>query len=334
MHFHGETSGPGGELAHQALIYGSDAEFMEVALPLIEQGLGSEEPTLVSVQTRHIDNLGAALGGTPEGLSLTPAEDWYETSARSRDKLARWAAEQTDHGRRVRVIAEPPWAVGNPSRLRDWARHEAVVNVAFASLPAMFVCPYDAQSLPEEVLAYARDTHPELLDGTGSRPSGSYVDPREFCDRLDSTIEVQRHAPSVETMFGLGDLPAIRRLVASLAIDAGLSGSRTEEIVLSVNEIATNAVLHGSPPSTIRAWRRVDEIIFEVTDAGEGIRDSLAGQLPPPPEGLGGRGLWLTRLLSDAVEICNAGGCTVTIHAAAGEEEPASAVGELPCQSR
>jgi hypothetical protein len=46
-------------------------------------------------------------------------------------------------------------------------------------------------------------------------------------------------------------------------------------------------------------------------------RVELAGQLRPPTQGVGGRGLWLTRLLSDAVEIRNGNGCTVAIHATA-----------------
>ena len=66
----------------------------------------------------------------------------------------------------------------------------------------------------------------------------------------------------------------------------------------------------------MRGWEADGEVIVEVTDAGDGIGDVLAGQLPPPPDELGGRGLWLARLLCDAVEVCDVGGCTVTMHAA------------------
>jgi anti-sigma regulatory factor (Ser/Thr protein kinase) len=127
-------------------------------------------------------------------------------------------------------------------------------------------------------------------------------------------LQAQQQPPSLELQFGLEDLPAMRRLIGSFALDAGLTGSRTEEIVLAANEIATNAVIHGRPPNTLRAWDADGEIIVEVTDAGDGIRDPLAGRRPPPPDSLSGRGLWLTRLLFDAVEVRNAGGCTVTMH--------------------
>jgi anti-sigma regulatory factor (Ser/Thr protein kinase) len=311
----GEASGPDG-FVHQALIYDSDSEFMDVALPFVEEGLSAKQPSLVAVQARHIENLDAALGGMPDGVTLYPVEDWYETSARTREKFAGWAAERTNRGARARLMGEPPWALGHEAQVRDWARHESVINVAFASLPVTFVCPYDARALPEEVLEHARGTHPETVDTGGSSPSGSYVDPRDFCGRLDSTVEAQRRQPSLELQFGLEDLPAVRRLVGSFALDAGVTGSRTEEIVLAANEIATNAVIHGRPPATVRTWHADGEIIVEVTDAGDGIRDVLAGQLKPPAADLGGRGLWLTRLLCDAVEVCDAGGCAVTMHAA------------------
>ncbi len=315
MRLGGEASEHGNGFAHQALIYGSDREFLDVALRFVEEGLASGEPVLVAVPDRHVENLRDALGGTPEGVTLHVAEDWYETSARTRDKFARWAGERTEGGHRARLVGEPPWAVGHAAMVRDWARHEAVINVAFTSLPVSFICPYDAQALPDEVLGHARETHPEMVDGEGSSPSDAYTDPVEFCDRLDSTVKAQRLQPALEAPFGLEDLAAVRRLVGSLALDAGLNGSRTEEFVLAVNEVATNAVIHGRPPATVRGWDSGGEVIVEVTDAGDGIRDALAGQLSPPPDDLGGRGLWLTRLLCDAVEMCDVGGCTVTLHA-------------------
>jgi anti-sigma regulatory factor (Ser/Thr protein kinase) len=312
----GEASVPGSGFNHQALIYGSDREFMDVALPFVEAGLSSKEPTLVAVQDRHVENMRAALDGTPEGLTLCPVEDWYETSARTREKFSRWAGEQTDSGSRARLMGEPPWALGREAQVRDWARHESVNNVAFAGRPVTFVCPYDARALPEEVLGHARGTHPEIVDADGVSASASYEDPPDFCRRMDSTIEAQHGAPAMELSFGLKDLPRVRRTLWSFARDAGMAGWRADELVLAVNEITTNAVIHGRPPATVRVWHADDEIVIEVADAGEGIRDSLAGQLTPPATALGGRGLWLTRLLCDAVEVRNAGGSAVTVRAA------------------
>ncbi|HEY6637638.1 MAG TPA: sensor histidine kinase [Solirubrobacterales bacterium] len=316
MPSNGRAPVPGRGLAHRALIYGSDREFMDVALPFVESGLRSGQPTLVTVQDRHCKNLGDALGGTAAGLTLCPAEDWYETSARTRDKFARWVAEHAWIGGRGRLIAEPPWALGHEAQVRDWARHESVINIAFEGQPLTLICPYDARALPEEILRHARGTHPEIVDGDGVSVSPSYEDPTDFCRRMDSAVEAQRGAPALELSFGLEVLPEVRRTVRSFAQEAGMVDWRAEELVLAVNEIATNAVVHGRPPATARVWHADDEIVVEVADGGDGIHDALAGQLTPPPTALGGRGLWLTRLLCDAVDVRSPRGSAVTVRAA------------------
>jgi anti-sigma regulatory factor (Ser/Thr protein kinase) len=316
--------GTGGGFRHQALLYDSDREFMEVALPFVEDGLSAGQPTLVAVQDRHVENLRAALGGTPDRVTLYPVEEWYETSARTRQKFATWAAEQTERGGRARLMGEPPWAVGQEAQVRDWARHESVINVAFAGQPVTFICPYEAGALPEDVLAHARCTHPEIVSADGVAASTSYENPLDFCRGLDCGADTRRNRPDLELEFDLEALAAVRRAIGSFAIDAGLSGSRMEEIVLAVNEITTNAVIHGRPPAAVRAWRTENEIVVEVTDAGDGIRDALAGQLMPPTASGGGRGIWLARLLFDAVEVRNGTGCTVTMHAATPSDRAAT----------
>jgi anti-sigma regulatory factor (Ser/Thr protein kinase) len=123
--------------------------------------------------------------------------------------------------------------------------------------------------------------------------------------------------PELEMEFALQDLPAVRRLVGSFALDAGLDVPRTEDFVLAVNEITTNAVIHGRPPATVRAWETGGGVVVEVTDTGEGIRDTHAGQYLPPAESRGGRGLWVARRLCDELEMSSDGaGCTVTLRAA------------------
>ena len=142
------------------------------------------------------ENLHAALGGTPTGVTLFSVEQWHETSARTRDKFGRWVAEHAGSRGRVRVIGEPPWAIGHEAQVRDWARHEAVLNVAFAEYPVSFICPYDATVLPPEIIEHAaqhpsRDRRPV---GYTSR-SEAYEDPLEFCRRLDSCGRPGRRRP-------------------------------------------------------------------------------------------------------------------------------------------
>jgi anti-sigma regulatory factor (Ser/Thr protein kinase) len=314
MQYEGEASAPGDEFSHSALIYGSDDAFLDVALPFVEHGLAGSEPTLVAVSAQNVENLRAMIGGEPEGVTLLSVEEWFETSASTREKFARWIGEKAGR-QRVRVIGEPPWAVGNEAQIRDWARYESVLNVAFADIPASFVCIYDARELPQEILEHALCTHPLIASAAGPVHSGAYEDPHEFCSRLDSDVEQPEGEPSTMLDFDLSDLRKIRRLVTSEAVASGLPGSRADELALAVNELASNAVIHGHLPAALRIWQGDGELICEVSDAGDGIDDALAGQLAPPAEKIGGRGLWLTRMLCDAVEIRNRVGCTVAIHA-------------------
>jgi anti-sigma regulatory factor (Ser/Thr protein kinase) len=316
-----EGSAEADGFVHSALIYRSDREFMKVARPFVEEGSARSEPTLVAVQARNAENLRSALGGEPEGVTLLSVEQWYETSALTRDKFARWA-RQGINGERVRLIGEPPWAVGNDAQIRDWARHESMINLAFEGMPVSFLCPYDARALPSEIVEYAQSTHPALAAPEGITQSARYQDPVEFCGRLDAASSGPAGDPLAEVNFALADLPTLRRLVTATAIDAGLEGDRAGELAVAVNEVATNAIVHGAPPATLGIWVREGEFVCEVSDAGAGVEDPLAGQLTPPADGRGGRGLWLARRLCDAVEIRNGIRSVVSLHATAPLREP------------
>jgi anti-sigma regulatory factor (Ser/Thr protein kinase) len=314
MKYEGGASAPDLGFVHSALIYGSDDAFMDVAQPFVEEGIEAGEPVLAAVQTANVESLRSALGGEPEGVTLLTVEDWYETSARTRDKFARWAEERTDRGR-VRLIGEPPWALGNEAQVRDWARNESAANVAFAGTPVSLLCSYDARALPDEIIQHAHCTHPAILRPEGPATSEPYEDPQVFCRRLNRDVGPPEGEPSTDLVFNLADLRLVRQVITSAAKECGLPDTRAEELALAVNELASNAVLHGSPPARLRVWETHTELICEVSDDGEGIRDALAGQLTPPTEGIGGRGIWLARMLCDAVEIRNGTGCTVTVHA-------------------
>src|SRR3954447_26281414 len=233
MEFVGEASDPHDQLIHQALIYDSDQEFLDVVVPFVDQAVAASEPALVAVHERNAEILGDALGRSPEGVTLTSVEDWYETPGATREKFGSWVGERINGGS-VRLIAEPPWAIGHDAQLRDWARHESVLNVAFAEYPLTFLCPYDARVLPDEVIQHALATHPEVVDVEGASASRDYENPRDFCGRLDAEVTRPIGDPSIETGFRVGDLPGVRRLIESIAVEAGLTDSRAEAAVLAV----------------------------------------------------------------------------------------------------
>lgn len=104
--------------------------------------------------------------------------------------------------------------------------------------------------------------------------------------------------------FAQGRITALRREVSEHAAGEGLAGKRLEDFVLAVNEITTNAVLHGGGSGRLRLWRHDDRLWCEVTDEGPGLPPGWVGASSTPsghePRG---RGLWLTRLLCDQVTV-------------------------------
>jgi anti-sigma regulatory factor (Ser/Thr protein kinase) len=92
--------------------------------------------------------------------------------------------------------------------------------------------------------------------------------------------------------------------VAAHASRIGLTAQQVNDLVLVVQELASNAVRHGAGHGRVLLWRDKHDICFQVTDPGLGRTDlHLRGHHAPPPTALGGRGLWLARQLTHHLDI-------------------------------
>jgi anti-sigma regulatory factor (Ser/Thr protein kinase) len=102
--------------------------------------------------------------------------------------------------------------------------------------------------------------------------------------------------------------------LAENAIEFGLDGKGTEELVLAVNEVATNSVVHGGGGGILRVWEEDDALICEVDDGGL-FDKPLAGRQLPDYADTSGRGLWLANQVCDLVQMRSfGGGSAVRIH--------------------
>jgi anti-sigma regulatory factor (Ser/Thr protein kinase) len=112
----------------------------------------------------------------------------------------------------------------------------------------------------------------------------------------------------------LGSDPAeiarVRADVGDLAVRNGFP-DRAGDLVLALDEVIANAQEHGRAPIGVEAW--VDgRIVVEVSDVGNGFdRERVWNAHPPTPYGQRGRGLWITRQLTDAVSISSGNGGTI-----------------------
>jgi serine/threonine-protein kinase RsbW len=103
--------------------------------------------------------------------------------------------------------------------------------------------------------------------------------------------------------FRAADLPLVRRRTASWALRAGLAADVADDFVIAVNEIATNAVRHGSPEATLRLWPAGRACRAEIRDQGHWPGAASAGAAARRPAEHGGMGLDLARMVCDDLQI-------------------------------
>jgi anti-sigma regulatory factor (Ser/Thr protein kinase) len=105
-----------------------------------------------------------------------------------------------------------------------------------------------------------------------------------------------------ELAFDVRALASLRHAVAGWAEEEMLDGGSAEDLVLAVNELASNSVRHGGGRGTLRFWREAQALVCEVHDAGH-FEDPHVGRTCPGPEAHSGRGLWLVNQLCDEMQI-------------------------------
>ncbi len=299
---------------HEALFYNGEDGFLRGTLPFVREGLAAGEPLLVAAVEQRARLLRDALGDDAERVHFLDMHALARNPARVIPAWREFVLEHSAHPRGVRAVGEPAWAGRSAAELDECARHESLLNVAFSCGPAWrLLCPYDLGALDAATIDAARSTHPALMHEGISRRNGAYlpleIAPGPFNGSLPAPPA--DHEQLLFTRLGLG---AVRNLVAARAEAAGLSIDTGEELVLAINELATNSVQYGGGGGTLRIWREPRTFVCEVRDRGF-IRDPLVGRLAPPVEQHGGRGLWLVNQLCDLVQIRSApSGTVVRVH--------------------
>lgn len=120
--------------------------------------------------------------------------------------------------------------------------------------------------------------------------------------RQREPFDAPRCAPA-ELRFTLAELGALRRFVAEALASTPLDGRRAADLVLAVNELATNSVCHGGGGGTLRLWREDRTLLCEVRDRGQMPPAARRARERPDADALGGRGLWLVGQLCDTMHI-------------------------------
>jgi anti-sigma regulatory factor (Ser/Thr protein kinase) len=299
---------------HEALLYAGDDGFLEGTLPWIRDAVAGGEPILVVVSAARIARVREELGAAAEGVTFADMADVGTNPARIIPAWREFVDAHAGRGRRLRGIGEPIWAGRSPDELVECQRHEALLNLAFAGAEGFWLlCPYDVEALGADVIDKAHCSHPAVVAGDETRRSDTYEDLGAIAARFAQPLP--EPPPDAAVLpFASGTLAVGRRLVALRAGEADLSEVATADLVLAVNEVATNSIRHGGGEGVLRAWLTDEMVIFEVADAG-GIADPLAGRVRPDSGQSGGHGLWLCNQACDLVQLRSfAGGSVVRPH--------------------
>ncbi len=303
--------------AHQALLYGSEEEFLAGTVPFIQDGLECGDPIRIATTDRNTAWLRAALGVDSQHVTFCESRQWYGHPVRALAALHRTVQAAAQAGQRLRMIGEPLWTARTAPESKEWARHESLVNAAFAVADAALLCTYDIRVVDADAVANVGRTHPKLVVNGSLRPSPNYTDPAAFNAECNRPPLPELPPPALWLRFHrLEQLATLRDFVTAHALQAGAAAHIVEQFVHAVDEVATNAIEHGGESGVLQIWIDRHTMLCEVSDTGAGLRDPLVGHLPP---GVAGRrhGLWLARQFSDLVELhSDAAGTTVRLHLA------------------
>jgi anti-sigma regulatory factor (Ser/Thr protein kinase) len=300
---------------HEALLYAGDDGFVDGTLPWLRDAVAAQEPTLVVVSAAKIAALREELGAdAAERVTFADMAEVGVNPARIIPAWREFVDTHTGRGRRLRGIGEPIWAQRSPDELVECQRHEALLNLAFARAEDFWLmCPYDVEALEPDVIEKAHHSHPVMVADGGSHESATYDDLRAIASPFD--LPLPDPPPGAQELpFASGTLAGVRRLVKLRADGAGFPATRIGDLVLAVNEVATNSIRHGGGAGMLRIWQAAGALICEVADAGR-IADPLAGRHRPASGQSGGHGLWLCNQICDLVQLRTfATGSVVRMH--------------------
>jgi anti-sigma regulatory factor (Ser/Thr protein kinase) len=288
---------------HDAFLYAGEEQFLHGVLPFIQAGIEAGDPVVAALDRAKIALLEAALGGDARHVQFADMREIGANPARLIPAWQHWLDARSAPRRRVWGIGEPVWAGRSAAELVECHRHEALLNFAFAGeAPLSLLCPYDTVALDAEVIAGAHSSHPNVVDAGSRRASHAYCGLEALTAPFAEPLPEPR-APVHELTFAPADLADLRTFVAGRARSAGLGETRVEDLVLALNEVATNSVRHGGGRGVLRIWVDADMLVCEVRDHGRIAQQPLVGRVRPALGQAGGWGLWLANQLIDIVQL-------------------------------
>jgi hypothetical protein len=289
---------------HQACVYDSDRQFLEMALPFLETGLANGEPVLAVTTPANLELISSALGTRADDADYAESAFFGRRPPQRIAAFHRYAQRHPPgrDGARVRILAEPVWTGRSAREIAAWQRMESALNVALAETGIFMICPYDARITGPGIVDSARRTHPVLAHGPDAIPSPDYADPAAFAS--ESYGRPLPEPPDGAAAFEFtGNLRSLRQFVASRAAAHGLAGDRAGLLVQAAGEVGTYLKYLDPGHVAVRTWEQAGAVMCDFSQPATSFRDPFLGLRPAGLEARPGDGLWLTGQICDWMDI-------------------------------
>ncbi len=290
---------------HEAVLHSGADDLARLLAPRIRATVTAGHVAVAVLGREAEASLRAELGAVADDVEFRdPAEVHAVPAFTVAVRFARTSRRAEQAGGRALVVTQHlhDLTVDDPGH---WTRLDIALDIAIAGLPVTVLCAC-ARGDSAEMEA----THPVITTDTGTVASGTYRPPGEAVIDWPPPPPPDLGPPTTERAFGADGLATVRHLVADLAGRAGLASDRVADLVLAVNELASNTVEHGPGTGRFRLWTG-SGVVAEISDAGGAMDAPFPGLTLPPPEGARGRGLWLASELCDVLQVWSDADTTV-----------------------
>jgi anti-sigma regulatory factor (Ser/Thr protein kinase) len=283
---------------HEAMPYYSVHDLVSQVSEFLEPGLARGDLVMIVVESEKTAVFRNLFGDKVEVAAME------EVAPNPGRLISLWHDYLTDNsspGATVWGVGEPVYPGRKAAEVAEAQIHERLLDKAFADTPyrLMTACPYDIEQLSPDVIEEMEYSHMYVLEGGRTRANPRYEpDPHAV---LDGDLPAPPIPEDWFMPFSAIGLAEMRRDLAEQARDLGVLSERIPDLLLAVNEIATNSVLYAGG-GTVGVWPDNGHMVCEVRDRGY-IRDELVGRRRPEYTQERGRGIWLANQVSDLVQI-------------------------------
>ncbi|WP_372661399.1 anti-sigma factor RsbA family regulatory protein [Amycolatopsis kentuckyensis] len=303
----GSTPGgaPEAGFRHQGCLYGSDAEFLAMAVPFAQDGMRRGEPVLVTTTAANLELLHAVMGADADRIAFAESGYIGRRPAKLANALHRYWDRHRSTARTgaVRVLTEPS-RTGGAREEAVWRRTESGFNAALAGTRIWMICPYDTRTLDAGVVEEARRTHPECIVAGQVRLSAQFTPPEEA-----GAAGVAAPPGAAELFRFEGDLVAVRRHVLDRAGALLRSEDTAALFGVAVGEAIAYLLGHGIDRAAVWVRPAAGRVVCTLHSERPVDGPAFYGLRRDP-----GAGLWMTDRICEWLDVSSdAAGCTIEL---------------------